>query len=222
MHIHQVTSKKVWFHLDRVFYMSSLRSFDFYRFQREIMRDLNVTLLDLYPATFLSSHELRKADGRHCSHEFNQKMLSWFYKDKSDTRQWLHVATLSCGWSAMAFDTCYWNSWQGRVARIATFPNSPSYPHVPLKRPGEEHAKVATAVAISKTLFAPRSVWVVEHFRYSWWIQPRKVSMVRPWFLWFTTATFPVSPLIPLAQRLAIHCGSRQFTQEISWGNHSS
>lgn len=81
MHIHQVADKKDWYHLERVFYMSSSRSYDLYRYQKEIMRDLNVSILDLYPATYLSAHHLERHDGRHYSLAFNEKMLSWFSND---------------------------------------------------------------------------------------------------------------------------------------------
>ena len=81
MHIHRVADKKDWYHLDRVFYMSTSRSYDLYRYQKEIMTELNVTFLDLYPATYLSAEHLREMDGRHYSKAFNKKMLDWFYKD---------------------------------------------------------------------------------------------------------------------------------------------
>jgi hypothetical protein len=81
MHIHRVADQKDWYHLDRVFYMSTSRSFDLYRYQREIMLDMNVTFLDLYEATFLSVEQLLEGDGRHYTPAFNEKMLSWFYDE---------------------------------------------------------------------------------------------------------------------------------------------
>jgi len=80
MHIHRVADKKDWFHLERVFYMSTSRSYDLYRYQNDIMAELNVTFLDLYPATYLSAEQLRELDGRHYSKDFNMKMLNWFYE----------------------------------------------------------------------------------------------------------------------------------------------
>jgi hypothetical protein len=80
MHIQQVASdKNDWFHVDRVFYMSSSRAHDLYRYQKEIMAQLNVTMLDLYPATHLSADHLEPGDGRHYTREFNKMMLDWFY-----------------------------------------------------------------------------------------------------------------------------------------------
>ena len=84
MHIHRVSKQKDWFHLKRVFYMSTSRSYDLYRYQKRIMAELNVSVLNLYPATYLSAEHLRDLDGRHYSIEFNRKMLSWFYKAEGD------------------------------------------------------------------------------------------------------------------------------------------
>lgn len=81
MHIHQVASRDDWWELTRVFYMSSSRTHDLYRYQKEIMKELNVPVLDLYNATYLSAEQLQFADGRHFSPEFNKLMLNWFYKD---------------------------------------------------------------------------------------------------------------------------------------------
>jgi hypothetical protein len=79
MHIHRVADMNDWFHLGRVFYMSSSRAHDLYRYQKQIMAEFNVTLLDLYPATHLSADHLRPGDGRHYTQEFDKMMLDWFY-----------------------------------------------------------------------------------------------------------------------------------------------
>jgi hypothetical protein len=80
VHIHQVASdKKDWFHVQRVFYMSSSRAHDLHRYQQEIMLELNVTVLDLYAATQLSAEHLKPGDGRHYTDQFNKMMLDWFY-----------------------------------------------------------------------------------------------------------------------------------------------
>ena len=79
MHIHQVQQLDI----ERVFYMSSSRAYDLYQFQKEIIQDLNVSFLDLYPATFCSAEHLLTLDGRHYTPEFNLKMLNWFYKNSS-------------------------------------------------------------------------------------------------------------------------------------------
>jgi hypothetical protein len=72
-----------WFHVERVFYMSFSRVNALYHYQKEIMEDLNVTLLDLYPATRLSAEHLQPGDGRHYTQEFNRMMLDWFYPQNS-------------------------------------------------------------------------------------------------------------------------------------------
>jgi hypothetical protein len=84
MHINQVQQLDI----ERVFYMSSSRAHDLLvSFQKEILQELNVTFLDLYPATFLSTEHLLTHDGLHYSPEFNRKMLNWFYdKDKQGSK----------------------------------------------------------------------------------------------------------------------------------------
>jgi hypothetical protein len=79
MHIHRVSDQNDWQQVRRVFYMSTSRSHDLYRYQRDIMAELNVTLLDLYPATYLSAEHLEFGDGRHYTKEFNKRLIDWFY-----------------------------------------------------------------------------------------------------------------------------------------------
>jgi hypothetical protein len=79
MHVHRVADQNDWQQVRRVFYMSSSRSHDLYQYQKDIMAELNVTLLDLYPATYLSAELLEFGDGRHYTKEFNKRLLDWFY-----------------------------------------------------------------------------------------------------------------------------------------------
>ena len=66
------------FGLNRVRYMSASRSFYLYTCQKWLMEDLNVPLLDIYEASYLSASELYPADGRHYRPALNRLMLSWF------------------------------------------------------------------------------------------------------------------------------------------------
>ena len=79
MHVHRVADQNDWREMRRVFYMSTSRSYDLYRYQKDIMTELNVTLLDIYPATYLSAEFLEFGDGRHYTKEFNKRLLDWFY-----------------------------------------------------------------------------------------------------------------------------------------------
>ena len=46
---------------------------------RKLMKELNVPLLDIYEATFLSADWLFPEDGGHYKFELNRAMLNWFY-----------------------------------------------------------------------------------------------------------------------------------------------
>jgi hypothetical protein len=67
------------FGIDRICYMSASRSRFLCDIQAKVMRELNVPLLDLYEATYLSSDQLYPSDGRHYRPDLNRLMLSWFY-----------------------------------------------------------------------------------------------------------------------------------------------
>ena len=65
--------------LDRIRYMSTSRMFHLYQLQLELMRALQVPVLDIYPATYLSAAWTIPGDGRHYLPELHQHMLRWFY-----------------------------------------------------------------------------------------------------------------------------------------------
>lgn len=80
MHIHQVAKDMPnWASIKRSYYMSNSRARRLDVLQKQLMAELNITVLDLYPATFFSAHMSRFGDGRHYKPEFNQRTLNWFY-----------------------------------------------------------------------------------------------------------------------------------------------
>ena len=68
------------FGVDRVRYMSASRSKYLYELQTKLMNDLQISVLDLFDATYLSADKLYPSDGRHYRPELNRKMLQWFYR----------------------------------------------------------------------------------------------------------------------------------------------
>jgi hypothetical protein len=59
--------------------MSKSRSKYLHELQKQVMKELNVPVLDLYEATYLSASKLYPSDGRHYRPELNRLMLGWFY-----------------------------------------------------------------------------------------------------------------------------------------------
>ena len=47
------------------------------------MEELQVPMIDLYEATYLSADLLYPSDGRHYKPDLNRKMLSWLYPTNS-------------------------------------------------------------------------------------------------------------------------------------------
>jgi lysophospholipase L1-like esterase len=74
------TGKPVLFGIDRLRYMSRSRSRYLYEIQMALMEELNVPVLDIYDATYLSAHRLYPSDGRHYRPDLNRLMLNWFYR----------------------------------------------------------------------------------------------------------------------------------------------
>ncbi|CAJ1946238.1 unnamed protein product [Cylindrotheca closterium] len=68
------------FGVDRVRYMSASRSKFLYQLQTKLMKELQIPVLDLFDATYLSADKLYPSDGRHYRPELNRKMLQWFYR----------------------------------------------------------------------------------------------------------------------------------------------
>uniref|UniRef100_A0A7S4EQL6 Uncharacterized protein n=1 Tax=Pseudo-nitzschia australis TaxID=44445 RepID=A0A7S4EQL6_9STRA len=97
VHIHWVDLQRVVEHdratatlfgINRIKYMSASRSLFLYKLQRKLMEELQVPMIDLYEATYLSADLLYPSDGRHYKPDLNRKMLSWFYPTSS-----LHMGT---------------------------------------------------------------------------------------------------------------------------------
>ena len=68
------------FGIDRVRYMSASRSKFLYEKQTELMKELQVPVLDLFRATYLSADKLYPSDGRHYRPDLNRLMLQWYYR----------------------------------------------------------------------------------------------------------------------------------------------
>ena len=80
MHIHKVVEgNQDWTHIQRIYYMSNSRAHRLYELQRIVMKELNTTVLDVFPTTYLSAHWTRRGDGRHYQPNLNQMALSYFY-----------------------------------------------------------------------------------------------------------------------------------------------
>jgi len=47
--------------------------------QKILMKELNVTYLDLYETTYLSAHKTLPNDGIHYLNSWNRDILDWFY-----------------------------------------------------------------------------------------------------------------------------------------------
>ena len=69
------------FGIDRVKYMSSSRARFLYERQTELMRQLQIDVIDLFEATYLSADRLYPSDGRHYRPDLNRLMLKWYYRD---------------------------------------------------------------------------------------------------------------------------------------------
>ena len=75
------------FGVDRVRYMSASRSRYLHERQVRLMKEeLDVPVLDLYEATYLSADQLYPSDGRHYRPDLNRLMLSWFYPPHEDSQ----------------------------------------------------------------------------------------------------------------------------------------
>ena len=64
---------------DRVRYMSSTRAKSIYDKQVELMRELNIPVLDMYDMTYEAQEHTRPGDGRHYSVFFNDLLMDYFY-----------------------------------------------------------------------------------------------------------------------------------------------
>jgi len=60
-------------------YLSNSRVRFLHEKQKELMKELNVTYLDLFDSYYLSAHYTAEGDGRHFRQELNEEILDWFY-----------------------------------------------------------------------------------------------------------------------------------------------
>ena len=63
----------------RILYMSTSRVQQVYRVQQAVMKELNVTMIDLTDAYFLSAADTVPGDGRHYTEEFNHFVHNWLF-----------------------------------------------------------------------------------------------------------------------------------------------
>jgi hypothetical protein len=69
----------------RLHYTSNSRVKYLYEEQMKIMRELNVPVLDVFEATYLSSDQHPARDATHYQAPFNKLILSYFYKSENQT-----------------------------------------------------------------------------------------------------------------------------------------
>jgi hypothetical protein len=69
--------------LAKVRYASNSRVKYLYEEQMKIMKDLNVPVLDVYEATYLSSDQHAVGDSVHYEAPFNKLILSYFYRSEN-------------------------------------------------------------------------------------------------------------------------------------------
>ena len=60
-------------------YLSNSRVRALHYKQKELMKELNVTYLDLFNTYYLSAHYTAEGDGRHFTQELDEMILGWFY-----------------------------------------------------------------------------------------------------------------------------------------------
>ena len=60
-------------------YMSSARTKILHEAQKLLMKEMNVTYIDLYDGYYLSAYYTRPGDGRHFETEVNTLLLDWYY-----------------------------------------------------------------------------------------------------------------------------------------------
>jgi hypothetical protein len=78
VHVHNIDSQEANI-VEGTKYLSCARVEELEKQTRALMKELNVAILDLYEATYLSSHWLYPDDAAHFRHEMNLAMLRWFY-----------------------------------------------------------------------------------------------------------------------------------------------
>lgn len=63
--------------------MSSVRAKLLHDLQLELMKEMDVPVLDLYRTTYLSAEWLYPGDGRHYRKHFNHRMVESFFNSNS-------------------------------------------------------------------------------------------------------------------------------------------
>jgi lysophospholipase L1-like esterase len=72
-------------YLMKLRYASNSRVKYLHEEQMKIMKELNVPVLDLFEATYLSGDQHPVSDGVHYRVPFNKLILSYFYKSENQT-----------------------------------------------------------------------------------------------------------------------------------------
>jgi hypothetical protein len=82
MHLHTLVDGlgSNWTDVERTHYLSQYRVERLFHVQKELMKELNVTFLDLYHGSYLmADHHRSPGDSMHFDVSTNQMMISWFY-----------------------------------------------------------------------------------------------------------------------------------------------
>jgi hypothetical protein len=73
---------------NRLKYMSSSRSYQLYKLQLEVCNALQVPILDIYEASYLSADHTLPGDGRHYSDDFNAMTMNWLLRRSTVEQLW--------------------------------------------------------------------------------------------------------------------------------------
>lgn len=79
LHVHELLNVQDGMQIERVLYLSESRSKKLYELQVELMKKLEVSVLNVYPLSYLSADMLYPGDGRHYGEAFNEACVKAFY-----------------------------------------------------------------------------------------------------------------------------------------------
>ena len=80
MHLHRVDCRNTYKDcMESTKYMSSARTKILHVAQKRLMKEMNVTYIDLYDGYYLSAYYTSPGDGRHFETEVNSLLLDWYY-----------------------------------------------------------------------------------------------------------------------------------------------
>jgi hypothetical protein len=82
LQVHQLLNVKDGTHIGRVYYLSESRSKKLYELQLELMKQLEVPVLDMYPLSYVSADMLMPGDGRHFKEAFSEAYVKLFFTRK--------------------------------------------------------------------------------------------------------------------------------------------